>query len=361
MDNTMKHFSLNRAAFHKGIPAMKATLLYLLAGWLAAGTFSTFGADVATSQEPAQPNLKYGLFVHWGLVTFTGDPYRGGGTKDIGQVPTTRFAPSGFQPQQWAQVAKRAGMDFAMLNAKFEDGFAFWPSKQSDYTVANTPLKADVVGEFIAACKAEGILPGIFYSLIDAHNEGTFREKGPVGPPFFDLIKKQLIELHTRYPDIRIQAIDIATKLSKTQFDDLCATVKRLNPQCIILGDQKAPWGQNFGYDTVIKSWFWRSDAAFTPTSQLLSKYSKAMAKGWPFLLSVGPDQAGRVPDDQVRVLMELKELIAANRTPTALDTPAATKTSPAERLKQVKDLYGKGLISKEDYDKKVKEIIDSL
>src|ERR1035441_8769824 len=108
MDNLMKHFSLNRAAFHKGFPAMKATLLCLLAGLLAAGTSSTFGADAATNQEPAQPNLKCGLFVHWGLVTFTGDPYRGGGTKDIGQVPTTRFAPSGFQPRQWAQVAKRA-------------------------------------------------------------------------------------------------------------------------------------------------------------------------------------------------------------------------------------------------------------
>jgi alpha-L-fucosidase len=357
----MKPFSLNHAAHKKEINPMKTTLLYLLAGWLAAGTSATFGADAATSKGQTQPNLRCGLFVHWGLVTFTGDPYRGGSTKNIGQVPTARFAPTGFDPRQWAQVAKRAGMDFAMLNAKFEDGFAFWPSKHSDYTVANTPLKADVVGEFIAACKAEGVLPGIFYSLIDAHNEGAFREKGPVGPPFFDLIKKQLIELHTRYPDIRIQAIDMATKLSKSQFDDLCATVKQLNPQCTILGDQKAPWGQNFGYDTVIKSWFWRSDTSLTPMAQIFNKYSKAMANGWPFLLSVGPDQGGRIPDDQIRALMELKELIAANPTSTALAAPTGAKANPAERLKQVKELYEKGLIPKEDYDKKVKEIIDSL
>jgi len=31
------------------------------------------------------------------------------------------------------------------------------------------------------------------------------------------------------------------------------------------------------------------------------------------------------------------------------------------ERLKQVKSLYEQGLINKEDYDKKVKEIMDSL
>jgi len=39
----------------------------------------------------------------------------------------------------------------------------------------------------------------------------------------------------------------------------------------------------------------------------------------------------------------------------------SAPKASPAERLKQVKSLFEQGLISKEDYDKKVKEIMDSL
>jgi hypothetical protein len=36
-------------------------------------------------------------------------------------------------------------------------------------------------------------------------------------------------------------------------------------------------------------------------------------------------------------------------------------KPDAAERLKKVKSLYDQGLINKEDYDKKVKEIMDSL
>jgi hypothetical protein len=36
-------------------------------------------------------------------------------------------------------------------------------------------------------------------------------------------------------------------------------------------------------------------------------------------------------------------------------------KPAAAERLKNVKVLYDQGLINKEDYDKKVKEIMDSL
>ena len=39
----------------------------------------------------------------------------------------------------------------------------------------------------------------------------------------------------------------------------------------------------------------------------------------------------------------------------------AAVKPNAPERLKHVKTLFDQGLITKEDYDKKVKEIMDSL
>lgn len=61
----------------------------------------------------------------------------------------------------------------------------------------------------------------------------------------------------------------------------------------------------------------------------------------------------------------EVKALAKASAAAINLATPASTsaapKASPAERLKQLKDLYEQGLISKDDYDKKVKEIMDSL
>ncbi len=48
---------------------------------------------------------------------------------------------------------------------------------------------------------------------------------------------------------------------------------------------------------------------------------------------------------------------------PTSGQPPAdaAGKPDAATRLKQVKSLYDQGLINKDDYDKKVKEIMDSL
>ena len=79
------------------------------------------------------------------------------------------------------------------------------------------------------------------------------------------------------------------------------------------------------------------------------------------FILSVGPDTNGRIPDNQLAVLAEMKTLMA--RSAAKPGSPPATDVKPsgAERLKQVKSLYDQGLISKEDYEKKVKEIVDSL
>jgi hypothetical protein len=60
----------------------------------------------------------------------------------------------------------------------------------------------------------------------------------------------------------------------------------------------------------------------------------------------------------------EIKALATATHAGADILPPpadAAGKPDAATRLKQVKSLYDQGLINKEDYDKKVKEIMDSL
>jgi hypothetical protein len=60
----------------------------------------------------------------------------------------------------------------------------------------------------------------------------------------------------------------------------------------------------------------------------------------------------------------EIKTLAApANDGVTAVTPPAnsSSKSDPADRLKQLKQFLDQGLINKEDYDRKVKEIMDSI
>jgi hypothetical protein len=74
---------------------------------------------------------------------------------------------------------------------------------------------------------------------------------------------------------------------------------------------------------------------------------------------------------DEVRIYnralsaAEIKTLATAIQAGTdvvpAPPTDNSAKPDAADRLKKVKNLYDQGLINKEDYDKKVKEIMDSL
>ena len=61
---------------------------------------------------------------------------------------------------------------------------------------------------------------------------------------------------------------------------------------------------------SVNKGWIWSANAALTPTQELFRLYQQSRGKGWPFLLNVGPDQTGRIPEPCAGVLMQMKKLI---------------------------------------------------
>jgi len=271
------------------------------------------------------------------------------------------FAPTDLDVKSWARTAKLAGMSFAILMVKSASGFCLWDSKDYEFDIGNSPVKADIIADFIAACSAEGIGPGIMYSIPDSYNEGVRRQTGSVPPPYFSLVKKHITELHSKYPGIKFQVFNTAERLSQTQNDQLRQIIKQFNPHCTIFGDtQKLP-GNAYEEATVIKEWVWRADAHLNAASDLYARYSQCRDSGHALLLNVAPDQTGRIPQVQINILLQLKNLAAnpPSKNPTAAD--ATAKPPPADRLKQVKQLYDQGLINKEDYDEKVKEIMDSL
>ncbi len=65
---------------------------------------------------------------------------------------------------------------------------------------------------------------------------------------------------------------------------------------------------------------------------------------------------------DEIQALFRSQGGVLAPQ-PAQNPLPVGTQGQPSasDRLKQVKSLYDQGLINKDDYDKKVKEIIDSL
>jgi hypothetical protein len=325
----------------------------LAAAFLVASLLTAESSAAPAQTGKLEPNaLQYGLQIMFSLATFS---------KPGVALKPEHFAPTDLDVRSWVQTAKMAGMDFAILNAKSRSGFCLWDSKDYDFDVGGSPLKVDILKEFISACADEGIKPGVMYSIPDSLNEGESSRSGPVPPPYFSLIKQHVTELHSRYPEIKIQYLYSAERLSPTQTEQLHQIIKQLTPHCIIIGDKRESAGNTYKEASVIKEWLWRADAHFNTAMDLYAKYAECRESGQALLLNVAPDRTGRIPQAQVAVLVQLKSLIANPPSKPPAPGDAATKPPPAERLKQVKQLYEQGLINKEDYDKKVKEIMDAL
>jgi hypothetical protein len=323
----------------------------------------------ATAQSDALP--KYGLYLHFGLPTFGG--------KGDGRDPLDIYTPTDLDVRSWVHTAKLAGASFAILTVKHESGFCLWPAADYDYSVANSPVKTDVLAEFLAACNTEGITPGIHYSIPDARNEdGNIRYQGSVSDSYFELIKRQITELHTTYPGIRLQNFNRSSRLTPDQYHELCQIVEQLNPQCqLIVQDNQgatidpAEASNSWFYhpESVNSGWMWSPNARLQSASFLYQKYTSAIQNGRPFVVGVGIDNTGHIPQEYVAELMEIKKLIdGSSSNPTVPPAIQSNETAPAtsadnttSKLKALKQQYDQGLITREVYDQKVKEVLDGM
>ena len=131
----------------------------------------------------------YGLgqFIHWGLYSILEGKYKGKNYSDAGgaaewirswkEVPHaeydalyTKFDPAKFDAAQWARMAKQMGVKYLTFTTKHHDGFCLWPSKYTNYTIANSPYKKDVVKEVVDAYTKEGIDVYLYFSVMDWHH-----------------------------------------------------------------------------------------------------------------------------------------------------------------------------------------------
>ncbi len=172
------------------------------------------------------------MFVHFGVNTFT-DREWGDGRED-----PAIFAPARLDPRQWARAARAGGFRAMILTAKHHDGFCLWPTKTTDHSVAKSPWRGDVVGEFVAACRAEGLKAGLYLSPWDRH-EPSYGDS----PRYNDFYCAQLTELLTRYGAIHEVWFDGANGEGpngrRQQYDwpRVWALVRQLQPGAIIFSD----------------------------------------------------------------------------------------------------------------------------
>jgi len=294
---------------------------------------------VPTPQQLAWQRIEMTMFLHFGVNTFT-DREWGDGRED-----PKIFNPVELDAGQWVREAKAAGFKLIILTAKHHDGFCLWPSAYTDHCVKNSPWKngqGDVVGEFIAACRAEGMKTGIYLSPWDRNHPG-YGDSPRYNKHFTD----QLSEVSTKYgpvdefwfdgacgegPNGKKQVYDWKSYYDTLYGHNDKAVIAICGPDIRWVGNesgvarvgessvQNARKERHFGTagkvwypaecDVSIRpGWFYHAsqDKRVKSVDHLLDIYFKSVGRNSVLLLNVPPDKRGLFADADVKRLREFR------------------------------------------------------
>ena len=163
------------------------------------------------------------------MNTFAGAEY------DNGKMPAESFNPTNPDVDQWIRTARDAGMKYAVLTAKHTGGFCLWDSKvtwkgkEYDYDIASSGYKKDIVAQFMESCRKYEIKPALYYCLWDDHNEPVSTKD-----EYFQLTRDHITELVTNYKGLVELWIDIPSRLTSDQRNELYSIVKTHQPDCLV-------------------------------------------------------------------------------------------------------------------------------
>lgn len=317
-----------------------------------------------------------GLFIHFGICTVDGGVDLSWGMIDekpwdewegvnLTITPAAyfdlakSFNPTQFDPDNWMKAIADAGFTYAVFTTRHHDGFALWPSEYGDFSTKNFMGGRDLVAEYIAACRKYNLKVGLYYSPPDWYynrNYMTFHfgsgkpqypdrkhyglhheviETLPEKPQGWEeayvaYVNGQIHELLSNYGRIDLLwfdgSMDDPTKALTIEeirsiqpwiivnhrlhghgdFDTFECRMPESRPQgpwegCHI-------WPENCGWAQMERS------TTYKPASWVYENYRQAREWGGNYLINVGPDKTGQLPDQFYDGVRELKKLMEESK-----------------------------------------------
>ena len=298
--------------------------------------------------------LRFGMFVHWGLYSSLAGRWAGKTYYGIGEwmmhsamagIPVAEyrrlasdFNPRHFDASAFVRLARSAGMRYIIITAKHHEGFAMFGSEADSFTIANSPFGRDPMRELADACRAAGLGFGFYYSHFqDWTTPGGARgpEQDDHGAPatfehyFRSKCLPQVAEITTRYGELSFVWFDTPGAMEKKYIEELYALVRRNQPNALVNsrighgwgdysseGDMEIPQANVAGpweaCDTTNDSWsFAWYDRNWKDAREILIRLTGAAARGGAYLLNVGPDPDGRIPEAAAQNLRDAGAWIA--------------------------------------------------
>jgi len=343
-------------------------------------------------------DAKFGIYTHWGVYSvpacgpngtwYPYNMYREGTPQYEHHVKTygppsefgykdfiPMFKAEKFDPEEWAELFKKAGAQFAGPVGEHHDGFAMWDSRFTEWNAAKMGPKRDVVGELERAIRAQGMR--FMIALHHAENWWFFphwkeeydtsdpRYSGLYGPlhnqewavhkpevkssrdewrlqdkpskEFLDMWLGKIREVIDKYqPDMlwfdfglrfvqeryKKEAIAYYYNKEREWGKGVVVTYKGhdLVPGVGVLDLELGRFGELTYHDWITDTsvddqgaWSYVQDAGFKPVSAIVHNLVDNVSKNGYLLLNVGPKPNGEIPEPAKECLLGIGEWLDIN------------------------------------------------
>ena len=307
---------------------------------------------------------RFGMFVHWGLYAipagaWNGRTHHGESIRDTARIPLEEYDrlqaqwnPTAFDADQWARLAKAAGMKYLVVTSKHHDGFCLYPSRFTDWSVAHTKSGVDVLAALAKACARHGVRFCTYHSIMDWHHPDYLPRRpwetarGTAGADyrrFESYLHAQVTEIVQRYqPAVMWFDGEWEPTWTHKHRERLWSLCQALDPSMLVddrvdvhrvgtngfsfadgaLGDfhtpeQEIPSDGLPGQDwesciTMNEHWGYNAaDTNWKSTTDLVRNLIDVASKGGNCLLNVGPRADGSFPPEAVERLEQIAAWMA--------------------------------------------------
>jgi alpha-L-fucosidase len=298
--------------------------------------------------------MRFGMFIHWGPVSLKGTEIGWSRGKEVSVEEYDglyrQFNPVKFNADEWARIAKDAGMRYVVFTTKHHDGFCMWATEFTDYNIMRSPFGRDVVKELADACRKHGLLFCAYHSICDWWHPdyplgspgGKSQKPSPDMDRYNQYLKNQLAELLQNYGPLGILWFDGEWEKPWTveRGADLYTFLRKLQPSLIInnrvskaragmagtsepgqfAGDYDTPEQRVGKYQdtrpwetcmTICHQWAWKPEDKMKTLAECLHVLIRTAGGDGNLLFNIGPMPTGEIEGRQVERLKEMGAWLA--------------------------------------------------
>jgi len=316
---------------------------------------------------------RYGMFIHWGAYAV---PARGEWIMNRERIPKTEYTEryvkkwkaEKYDPQEWVDLAREAGMKYLVLTTRHHDGFSLWPSKVNPYNAGKLGPKRDLIAAYAKVVRKSGLKLGFYYSGASwPHPDypGPFFRDWPKQKDwkseshrraYLRYYREELRELMTSYGPVDLLWYDGCLP-DDFEGAETNREIKRLQPRILINARNGAPFDidtceQEIKASTGPHAWeacmtlndnwgYHAGDANWKSPKQVVRMLTETAAGAGNLLLNVGPKADGTIPKESAKILREVGQWLKRNgeflprssRSPFALTTNWGRTTTKGNRI----------------------------